>query len=274
IAINANSDHSQIRGIAGSPSYMSPEQVQSAEITHRSDLYSLGAVMYELLTGQRPFRAENLAKLLHKIVYATPPPIHTVRDNVPEILEEIVAKCLQKTPEDRYQNGKELAAVLTRAFQELRNDDDQINRQEQFEELRQLSFFHDFSHAEIWEVLRASDWRTYQPGQEIVREGELDDRFYIIVQGNVAVHRSGVSVGRLAKGDCFGEASYVMKARRTATIKARDEVTLLRVSSTLLEQVSTACQLHFTKTFLRSLIERLQRTAKNQNAVAATRGAA
>ena len=185
IAINANSDHSQIRGIAGSPSYMSPEQVQSAEITHRSDLYSLGAVMYELLTGQRPFRADNLAKLLHKIVYATPPPIHTLRDNVPEILEEIVAKCLQKDPQERYKNGKELAAVLTRAFQELRNDDDQINRQEQFEELRQLSFFHDFSHAEIWEVLRASDWRSYQPGQEIVREGELDDRFYIIVQGQV-----------------------------------------------------------------------------------------
>ena len=107
-----------------------------------------------------------------------------------------------------------------------------------------------------------------------MREGELDDRFYIIVQGQVQVHRAGVAVGRLAKGDCFGEASYVMKARRTATIKARDSVTLLRVSSTLLEQVSTACQLHFTKTFLRSLIERLQRTAKNQHAVAATRGAA
>ncbi|MEM6639302.1 MAG: serine/threonine-protein kinase [Pseudomonadota bacterium] len=274
IAINANSDHSQIRGIAGSPSYMSPEQVQSAEITHRSDLYSLGAVMYELLTGRRPFRAESLAKLLHKIVYATPQPIHTVRDNVPEILEEIVAKCLQKDPADRYQNGKELASVLTRAFQELRNADDQINRQEQFEELRQLSFFHDFSHGEIWEVLRASDWRTYKGGEEIVREGELDDRFYIIVQGSVYVHRAGESLGRLSKGDCFGEASYVMKARRTATIKARDDVTLLRVSSALLEQVSTACQLHFTKTFLRSLIERLQRNDKRATAIAAQRGAA
>ncbi|MFK7886671.1 MAG: protein kinase [Gammaproteobacteria bacterium] len=276
IAINANSDHSQIRGIAGSPSYMSPEQVQSAEITHRSDLYSLGACMYELLTGRRPFRADNLAKLLHKIVYATPPPIHTLRDAVPEILEEIVAKSMQKEPDQRYKNGKELAAVLTRAFQELKNEDDQINRQERFEELRQLSFFHDFSHAEIWEVLRASDWRTYTPGQEIVREGELDDRFYIIVSGKVQVNRSGAAVGGLSKGDCFGEASYVADARRTATIKANDEVTLLRVSSTLLEQVSTACQLHFTKTFLRSLIERLQRTAKtqSQNRLTVQRGAA
>ena len=253
---------------------MSPEQVQSADITHRSDVYSLGAVMYELLTGRRPFRAETLAKLLHKIVYATPPPIHTLHENVPEILEEIVAKAMQKDPEDRYSSGKELAGVLTRAFQELKNEDDQINRQERFEELRQLSFFHDFSHAEIWEVLRASDWRSYVPSQEIVREGELDDRFYIIVSGQVQVHRAGTPVGALGTGDCFGEASYVTAARRTATIKAKDNVTLLRVSSTLLEQVSTACQLHFTKTFLRSLIERLQRNERTRTQHAVQRGAA
>ena len=195
-------------------------------------------------------------------MYATPAPIHTLRESVPEILEEIVAKAMHKDPVKRYSNGKELAAVLTRAFQELKNEDDEINKQERFEELRALSFFHDFSHAEIWEVLRASDWRTYAPGQEIVREGELDDRFYIIVNGEVQVRRGGSRVGALRKGDCFGETSYVSDARRTATIKAKDHVTLLRVSSTLLEQVSTACQLHFTKTFLRSLIERLQSAEK------------
>ncbi len=78
IALVSDSDISRIEGIAGSPSYMSPEQVQSLELTNRSDLYSLGAVMYELLTGSRPFRAGNLQKLLHQIVYATPPPIHTL----------------------------------------------------------------------------------------------------------------------------------------------------------------------------------------------------
>ncbi len=75
IALVADSDLSRIEGIAGSPSYMSPEQVQGKELTNRSDLYSLGAVMYELLTGSRPFRGGNLAKLMHQIVYATPPPI-------------------------------------------------------------------------------------------------------------------------------------------------------------------------------------------------------
>ena len=91
IALVSDSDISRIEGIAGSPSYMSPEQVQSLELTNRSDLYSLGAVMYELLTGSRPFRAGNLQKLLHQIVYATPPPIHTLRKDIPEELENVVA---------------------------------------------------------------------------------------------------------------------------------------------------------------------------------------
>ncbi len=264
IAIVKNAEHSQIRGIAGSPSYMSPEQVQSAEITQVSDVYSLGAVMYELLTGVRPFRASNLTKLLHQIVYASAQPMHSIRPDIPEILEQIVAKAMHKEPGKRFQSGREFAAALTRAFQELKDDEDRIDKQERFEQLRQLSFFHDFSHAEIWEVLRASDWRAYAAGQEIVREGELDDRFYIIVSGQVDVKQNGNVVGSLHKGDCFGETSYVTAARRTATISAHDHVTLLRVSSTLLEQVSTACQLHFTKTFLRSLIERLQRAARQE----------
>ena len=98
IALVADSEISRIEGIAGSPSYMSPEQVQSLELTHHSDLYSLGAVMYELLTGIRPFRAGNLVKLLHQIVYATPPPIHTQRKDVPEELEEIVARRCSRLP--------------------------------------------------------------------------------------------------------------------------------------------------------------------------------
>ena len=258
IALVTDSDVSRIEGIAGSPSYMSPEQVQSAEITLKSDLYSLGAVMYELLTGFRPFRANNLSKLLHQIVYATPPPIHTLRSEIPEELEQVAAIALQKDPDKRHANGLELAGELTRVYQQLRNQYDSIDKQEQFDLLRRLRFFHDFSHGEIWEILRASDWRSYTPGEEIVREGEMDDRFYIIVTGAVSVESGGSAIGQLGEGDCFGETSYVRGAKRTATISAAGDVTLVRVSSTLLEQSSSACQLRFNKVFLRALIERLQ----------------
>ena len=258
IAIVSDSEVSRIEGIAGSPSYMSPEQVQSEELTSRSDLYSLGAVMYELLTGFRPFRADNLSKLLHQIVYATPPPIHTYRDDLPEQLENVVTAVMLKEPDQRIASGASMAAELTRVYKDLRQKYDNLDNQEHFDVLRSLTFFHEFSHAEIWEVLRASDWHEYKDGEDIVREGEIDDRFYIIVTGGVRVEANGNNLGALANGDCFGETSYVRGAKRQASIKATGAVTILRVSSTLMEQVSSSCQLRFNKVFLRSLITRLQ----------------
>jgi serine/threonine protein kinase len=258
IALVADSEISRIEGIAGSPSYMSPEQVQSLELSNRSDLYSLGAVMYELLTGSRPFRAGNLAKLLHQIVYATPPPIHTLREEIPEDLENVVATALLKEPEQRYKSGLDFAADLTRVHQKLRQRYARMDQHEQFSLLRLLKFFHDFSHAEINEVMRASQWQDYAAGEEIVKEGEMDDRFYIIVSGTCSVERNGKSIGLLSIGECFGETSYVLGAKRTATIRAAENVTVLKVSSTLLEQVSASCQLRFNRVFLRSLISRLQ----------------
>lgn len=258
IAILRDADISRIEGIAGSPSYMSPEQIQSADITPASDLYSLGAVMYELLTGFRPFRAGTLSRLLNQIVYATPPPVHQLRTDVPEDLEEIVAIALQKDPKRRFADCGELAARLTRVYQGLQQQGENIDQQAHFSLLRRLSFFHDFSQAEIRELQRASEWREYVAGDEIVREGEFDDRFYVIVAGRVTVETNGKPLGYLSEGDCFGETSYVSDVKRTATIRAADAVTILSVSATLLEQVSTACQLRFNKVFLRSLITRLQ----------------
>ena len=258
IAIVADSEISRIEGIAGSPSYMSPEQVQSLDITNRTDLYALGALMYELLTGYRPFRGGNLTKLLHQIVYATPPPIHTLRAEVPEELESVVAIAMHKDPDKRYRTGQEFAADLTRVHQRLRAASNKIDRHEQFAMLRRLKFFHDFSHSEIWEVLRASQWQDYAEGDPLVKEGEIDDRFYIIVSGSVRVEREGRSLGSLETGECFGETSFVHGAKRLATIKACSQVKVMKVSSTLLEQVSASCQLRFNKVFLRSLIGRLQ----------------
>ncbi len=264
IAIFADADVSRIEGIAGSPSYMSPEQVQSEELTPSSDIYSLGAVLYELLTGFRPYRADNLSKLLHQIVYATPPPIHTYRDDLSDELGEVVANAMHKDPGQRCPSGNALAADLTRVYQDLRAKYDSLDNQEHFDLLRGLTFFHEFSHAEIWEVLRASDWHEYQDGEDIVREGEMDDRFYIIISGQAEVEANGKKMGKLEDGACFGETSYVRGAKRTASIKASGLVMILRVSSTLMEQVSSACQLRFNKVFLRSLIKRLQGDGKVQ----------
>jgi serine/threonine protein kinase len=259
IALLKDTDMSVIQGIAGSPSYMSPEQIQSEELTKLTDQYSLGAVMYEMLTGFRPFRAKTLAQLMNQIVFSTPPPIHTLRKDIPEGLEDIVVKAMQKEPEKRYNSGAEVAAELTRVYQEITRDrHDQIDEKERFSILRRLNFFHDFVHNEIRELLKAGNWQDYQPDADIVREGEMDERFYVIVSGNCVVESNGVTVGHMETGNCFGESSYITGTKRTATIKARDTVTVLSISATILEQLSTECQLRFTKVFLSSLIRRLQ----------------
>jgi serine/threonine protein kinase len=260
IALLTDGEMSAIKGIAGSPSYMSPEQVQSQELTRSSDLYALGAVMYELLTGFRPFRAKVLGKLLNEIVFATPQPIHSLRQDVPEALEEVVARTMQKEPEARYASCAEFAADLTRVYQSIAEQrKENSGEREQFSILRHLSFFHDFSHSEIRELMRASEWREVQAGDSIVREGEIDDRFFIIVDGTCTVHCGDAEVGALGIGNCFGEASYVAGSKRTSTVKASSQrVSVLSVSATLLEQLSTECQLRFNKVFLATLIRRLQ----------------
>lgn len=258
IALLKDADISRIQGIAGSPSYMSPEQVQGGEITARSDLYSLGAVLYELLTGFRPFRGGTLAKLLQQIVTASPTPASALRKDIPVELEGILGIALRKDPERRYATGAEFAAALGKVHAHLRASSDRMEWQERFALLRKLAFFHEFSTAEIWEVLRAAAWRRYAEGDEIVREGASDDRFYVIVEGSCRVERHGRVVGRLDVGSCFGETSFLRGAKRQATIVADTPATVLQVSSSLLEQASQSCQLRFHKVFLKSLIARLQ----------------
>ena len=106
--------------------------------------------------------------------------------------------------------------------------------------------------------------QNYSDRDEIVKEGEMDDRFYILVSGQCSVERHGKQLGAIDTGDCFGETSYVSGARRTATIRASGPVSVLKVSSTLLEQVSAACQLRFNRVFLRTLIGRLQGVEQQQ----------
>ena len=97
---------------------------------------------------------------------------------------------------------------------------------------------------------------------EIAVVGEIDDRFYIVVSGSVRMSRGGETAGTIPAGGCFGEASYAEGAHRETVAEAQEAVTLLKVTATLIEQVSISCQLRFNKVFLRELIGRLQRGNK------------
>jgi hypothetical protein len=262
IALVADSDVSRLEGVAGSPAYMSPEQVQGLELDARSDLYSLGAVMYEMLSGQRPFRAGALGKLLRQVVQSEAESLRSIRPEIPEELEEVVKRALQKEPGQRHRTGTEFAADLTRVHQKLRATQAEIDDEERFAVMRKLRFFHDFSHNEIREVMRAGVWTECQPGEPVLRPGDIDDRFYIVVSGSVRISRGGDIIGRVPAGGCFGEASYAEGSRRDTVVEAETAVTMLKVTATLLEQASISCQLRFNKVFLSELIGRLHRGKK------------
>jgi TolB-like protein/Tfp pilus assembly protein PilF len=98
----------------GTVGYMSPEQAQSREVDHRSDLFSLGIVIYEMLTGWRPFRGEDEAAVLHSITHETPEPLARYKTDVPDELQRIVTKLLEKDMSHRYQSAAGIISDLKR----------------------------------------------------------------------------------------------------------------------------------------------------------------
>ena len=105
--------------VVGTPSYMSPEQALGRPLDHRTDLFSMGVVLYELTTGQLPFKGANFAETLNKIVNAQPTALARLIDDVPPELERITLKCLQKSPDRRYQTARELMVDLKNLARDL-----------------------------------------------------------------------------------------------------------------------------------------------------------
>ncbi|MFB0565356.1 MAG: protein kinase [Candidatus Aminicenantaceae bacterium] len=103
--------------ILGTPSYMSPEQVMGKKIDSRSDIFSLGIILYELLTGKKPFDGESITTIIYKIVNEEPTPLVKVRKNMPPGFEHLIEKALAKDPQDRYQACAELNADLHELIQ-------------------------------------------------------------------------------------------------------------------------------------------------------------
>lgn len=104
--------HTRTGIVMGTPAYMSPEQVRGMPVDLRSDIFALGVMLFEMVTGQSPFRRENFMAALYAAAFEETPPMNAIRPEVPDELQRIVAKCLKKNPEDRYPNAALLAQEL------------------------------------------------------------------------------------------------------------------------------------------------------------------
>ena len=252
----------QLVGV-GSPMYMSPEQAQDHALTHQTDIYSLGVVMYRLLTGKAPFSASNSTSLLYQVVNMDPPAPGVHRAGLPEDLDRIVMKALAKTLDDRYQTWEEFSADLARTNKSLALPAASISDTEKYGAIKAVPFFREFAHLDVWEMVRIAAFRRLGPRETVVREGETCESFYLIADGGARVTSAGRALSVLAGGDCFGEIPYFEdRGKRTSSVTSITPLTIIEVNATALRQSSDACQKQFNRAFVRILLERVERLSK------------
>jgi serine/threonine protein kinase len=267
---NASSERTQITGI-GSPAYMSPQQVQEQFLDHRTDIYSLGVVMHQLLTGELPFTASNNYNMIYQIVNGTPAKPSVQRPGLPSVLDEIVGRAMAKDLGDRYPTWQAFAHDLAQA---VRNGQLKTPRSEEFADtekfatLRALPFFSDFTDVEIWEALRFADWKHVAPGTSIMRDGEPGNFFCFVADGTVTVSKNGTRLTTLTSGECFGEMAIISRHGhvRSADVVAASAANIITIRGEALEKASESCRMHFYQGFLDVLATRL--ALSNQRIVA------
>ena len=260
LALNVGAETTQITGV-GSPAYMSPEQIREELVDHRTDLYSLGVVMYQMLTGKLPFQGSNKFSMIYQITQHEPPPPSSHRREVPEALDRIVRRAMSKEAQSRYHSGDEFADELVEALRaglgagrrEVFGDADK------FAALRAMPFFSRFAEPELWEVVRIGSWERVGTGTDLMREGEPGDFFCVLIEGEARVTKNRKLLTILGPGEAFGEMAYlsVDKPERGATVTAAKDSHLVRVRIADLERASVNCRSHFDRAFIGILVERL-----------------
>ncbi len=244
------------RLIVGSPMFMSPEQVRGETLTPATDLYSLGAVMYMLLTGRPIFDAEDTRSLFMLIKTERAPSLRGHR-GIPDSLALFVDRLLSKQASERHQSGRELADDLASVAAELRGGTRRRKLSLNNDTLKELRFFRSFTGDELRELMDASTTATFKAGQFVIKEGEMDSSLYIVLMGLAEVRKGRQLINLLEKGDSFGEIGFLYEVKRTASVIATTDVMVLKVNAALLDQMSEHCQLHYYRVFCENLILRL-----------------
>ncbi len=261
IAYIKRSESTLVKGLFGSPSYMSPEQIKEEPIAENSDIFSLGSVLYELLTGKKAFDGESEYSIMYKIVNENPAPVLEVRPELPKAVGKILDKVLAKDSSERYQSSLDFAYDLRLALRSLRDTPREAHDSELLSYVQGLPFFTNFSESQIDQIFSACNIIKAEKGKTIIEEGEIDDSFYILISGQVIVRKGDKDLATLEKGVVFGEMAYLTGEARTATIISKNDCILLKFSFTLLNKLSESIQLLFFKNFTQTIIKRLSKGA-------------
>lgn len=272
LALNLNKDMDRdstfIMGV-GSPAYMSPEQIKGYPLNQKTDLYSLGVVLFQLLTGRLPFRANNQATLVYRIINTEAPRVTDLNPSLPEGLNMVLRKALEKDLYSRYRNGAEFAKDLSSVRYQIL-DDEAVNDQRHFEMLRKLEFFTEFENIELWEVLRVAVWREFSPQTVLIREGERNKLFGVVISGSVEISVEGRILCQLGASEPVGEVAFLHPTDdlRHATVLTLEKTVFLEINAAALSLSSEELLGRMRDTLLARLIRRMREV----NKVAAAQG--
>jgi eukaryotic-like serine/threonine-protein kinase len=258
-ALTIAAETTQVSGI-GSPAYMSPEQLQELALNHQTDIFSLGVVMYQMLTGALPFKATNNYSMVYQIIHVDAPPPSMLRPEVPAVVDAIVRRALEKEIAKRFKTWEEFSQALADTFNNLQKPEEIVPEAEKFNTLRRLEFFRTFNDVDLWQVLRISNWARYSPNSSVIKEGDVGTAFFVIAAGEVKVTKQGKLLNILRTGECFGEMAYLGKRlyQRTASVISVSDITIIEVGADSLAQATESCKHAFNAAFLELLVGRLE----------------
>ena len=258
ISKKSASDSTFIMGV-GSPAYMSPEQIKSYPLNQKTDLFSLGVVLFHMLTGRLPFRAKNPAQLIYKIINTEPPLVSQINSELPEQLDQVIRKALEKDLYSRYKNGADFAKDLSAVRYKILDDTSAPIDNTRYSILRKMPFFTEFEDVEIWEILRFSRWRKSDSNTLLMREGDSDQRFGIVIDGRVEVSVDGQRVSEVSYGEVFGELAYLDEQdhKHMYTVVTTTTTTYLELNPAALSLATDECQAAFRSRLVTIVARRL-----------------
>ena len=243
----------------GSPFYMAPEQIEGKDPTFHSDMYSLGVVLYELLTGKRPFSANSLEELVQKILTEEPPPPSTLRLALPKEIDAVVMRAIKKDPVERYGTWAQFSVALSKVVA-LVLEPGAIPDSERYLAISKVEMLQLLSDAEFWELAAAGKWSRVPKGKIIIKEDEPGQSFYFVAKGEAAVSRGGKALNTIGESEFFGEMAYIRAAAeepRAATVQALTDLIVAEFEPATLETMSLEAQLHLARALVRNVVDRL-----------------
>jgi serine/threonine-protein kinase len=206
ISLIESSDMKEPEAVLGTPRYMSPEHISGKAVDHRSDIFSLGSVFYELLTGNKAFTGSTTQEIIQNVLHSEPPPPHSIDHTLPPELDAIIAKSLARDPSERYQSATHLQQAVG-------------------EFIGTPSTSHQAS--------TVLEKRIYKDGEVIFEEGSEGREAYIVDEGTVEIAKEQngerVVLGTIGKQSLFGEMAVIERTTRMATAVARGDTTVMVV---------------------------------------------